>query len=377
MHFGVHEQLLLVGLLLAVAAMLVTAPLLRIPYPIFLVLGGLALGFMPGIPTLQLPPDVVLIAVLPPLLYTSAFFTSLRDLRANARPIGMLAIGLVIATMTVVAVVAHAAVSMSWSAAFVLGAIVSPTDPIAATAIMRRLGVPRRIVTVVEGEALVNDGSALVLYRVAVTAAVSGAFSFWNASWHFIWSVVGGVGIGLIVGFLVAALRRRLDNPPVEVTIALMTGYLAFIPANAADASGVLAVVTAGIYLGWRTPELTSVQTRLQGVAVWEILVFVLNALLFALVGLQLSRILDGLTGWSAWRLAGYGVLVTGTVIGTRFVWTPVFLYLPKLWRRRREGGPTASIGHPILVSWAGMRGAVSLAAALAIPLTTHGAARS
>ena len=255
MHFGVHEQLLLVGLLLAVAAMLVTAPLLRIPYPIFLVLGGLALGFMPGIPTLQLPPDVVLIAVLPPLLYASAFFTSLRDLRANARPIGMLAIGLVIATMTVVAMVAHAAIdSMSWSAAFVLGAIVSPTDPIAATAIMRRLGVPRRIVTVVEGEALVNDGTALVLYRVAITAAVSGAFSFWNASWHFVWSVVGGVGIGLVVAFLIAALRRRLDNPPVEVTIALMTGYLAFIPANAANASGVLAVVTAGIYLGWRTP---------------------------------------------------------------------------------------------------------------------------
>src|SRR5438132_8597652 len=160
MHFGVHEQLLLVGLLLAVAAMLVTAPLLRVPYPIFLVLGGLALGFIPGIPTLQLPPDVVLIAVLPPLLYASAFFTSLRDLRANARPIGMLAIGLVIATMTVVAVAAHAAIdSMSWSAAFVLGAVVSPTDPIAATAIMRRLGVPRRIVTVVEREALVNDGA--------------------------------------------------------------------------------------------------------------------------------------------------------------------------------------------------------------------------
>src|SRR5438874_10225243 len=245
MHFGVHEQLLLVGLLLAVAAMLVTAPLLRTPYPIFLVLGGLALGFMPGIPTLQLPPDVVLIAVLPPLLYTSAFFTSLRDLRASARPIGMLAIGLVIATMTVVAVVAHAAIdSMSWSAAFVLGAIVSPTDPIAATAIMRRLGVPRRIVSIVESESLVNDGTALVLYRVAVVAVVSGTFSVWDASWRFAWSVLGGIAIGLIVGFVTAEVRRRLENPPVEVTIALMTGYLAFIPANAAEASGVLAVFT-------------------------------------------------------------------------------------------------------------------------------------
>ena len=375
MHFGVHEQLLLMGLLLAVAAMLVTAPLVRVPYPIFLVLGGLALGFIPGIPTLQLPPDVVLIAVLPPLLYASAFFTSLRDLRANARPIGMLAIGLVIATTTVVAVVAHTAVdSMSWSAAFVLGAIVSPTDPIAATAIMRRLGVPRRIVTVVEGEALVNDGTALVLYRVAITAAVSGMFSVWNASWHFLWSVVGGVGIGLVVAFLIAALRRRLDNPPVEVTIALMTGYLAFIPANAANASGVLAVVTAGVYLGWRTPELTSVQTRLQGVAVFEILFFVLNALLFALVGLQLSHILDVLTGHSAGTLFKYGLLTTAAVIGTRLVWAPIFLYLPKL-LYRRPGRERGTIGHPIVVAWSGMRGAVSLAAALAIPLSTHSGA--
>src|SRR3989440_4109330 len=371
MHFGVHEQLLLVGLLLAVAAMLVTAPLLRVPYPIFLVLGGLALGFIPGIPTLQLPLDVVLIAVLPPLLYASAFFTSLRDLRANARPIGMLAIGLVIATMTVVAVVAHAAVdSMSWSAAFVLGAVVSPTDPIAATAIMRRLGVPRRIVTVVEGEALVNDGTALVLYRVAVTAAVSGAFSFWNASWHFLWSVVGGVGIGLVVGFLVASLRRRLDNPPVEVTIALMTGYLAFIPANAADASGVLAVVTAGIYLGWRTPELTSVQTRLQGVAVFEILTFVINALVFALVGLQLSGILDALTGHSGGSLMWWGLLITGAVVVSRLIWGPVLMYLPKVLFPRLRHGPIRA-GNPVVVAWSGMRGAVSLAAALAIPLTT------
>src|SRR5438128_393717 len=374
MHFGTHEQLVLVALLVSIAVLLIAAPVLRIPYPIFLVLGGLALGFVPGMPTLQLPPDVVLVAVLPPLLYASAFFTSLRDLRANVRSISVLAVGLVIATTVAVAVVAHMWVdSLSWSAAFVLGAVVAPTDPIAATAIMRRLGVPRRIVSIVESESLVNDGTALVLYKVAVAATVSGTFSLWDASWRFVWSVVGGVGIGLVAGFLIAAVRRRLDNPPVEVTIALMTGYLVFIPANAAGASGVLAVVTAGVYLGWRTPELTSVQTRLQGVAVFEILVFVLNALVFALVGLQLSRILDALIGISAGSLMVYGLVVTAAVVGTRFVWTPVFLYLPKLWRRRREGGPTASIGHPILVSWAGMRGAVSLAAALAIPLTTHG----
>ena len=205
---------------------------------------------------MQLPPALVLVAILPPLLYSSAFFTSLRELRANIRPIGSLSIGLVLTTMVAVAVVAHALVDdMSWTAAFVLGAVVSPTDPIAATAIMRRLGVPRRTVSIVEGESLVNDGTALVLYRVAVTAAVAGTFSIWDASWRLLWSIAGGVAIGLVVGFLVAAVRRRLDNPPVEVTIALLTGYVAFIPANAVSASGVLAVVTAGIYLGWHTPS--------------------------------------------------------------------------------------------------------------------------
>jgi Na+/H+ antiporter len=371
MDFGVHEQLILMGLLIAIAALLVAAPLARIPYPIFLVLGGLVLGFVPGVPNIELPPDVVLIAVLPPLLYASAFFTSLRDLRANAVAIGMLAIPLVIVTTVVVAVVAHEWIdSMSWSSAFVLGAIVSPTDPIAATAIMRRLGVPRRIVTVVEGESLVNDGTALVLYRVAVVAAVSGAFSFWDASWRFFWAVAGGVGIGIAVGHLVAALRRRLDNPPVEVTISLMTGYFAFIPANAAHASGVLAVVTAGVYLGWRTPELTSVQTRLQGVAVWEILAFVLNALLFALVGLQLSRILDELNGQPGSSLIWWGFLATAAVVLTRLLCGPLLIYLPKVIFRRLRHGPL-TIGSPAVIAWCGMRGAVSLAAALAIPLTT------
>jgi len=373
MHFGVHEQLILLALLLAVAALLALAPALRIPYPILLVLGGLALGFVPGIPTVQLPPDLVLIAILPPLLYSAAFFTSLRELRANVRPIGLLAIGLVLTTMVAVAAVAHTFVDdMSWTAAFVLGAVVSPTDPIAASAVMRRLGVPRRTVSIVEGESLVNDGTALVLYRVAITAAVAGTFSIWDASWRLLWSIGGGVAIGLVVGFVVAAVRRRLDNPPVEVTIALITGYLAFIPANAAGASGVLAVVTAGIYLGWRTPELTSYQTRLQGAAVWEIFTFVLNALLFALVGLQLPRILDALTGFSASKLMWWGLLVTATVVVARLVFVPVFTYLPR--RFLGAFGPDAAPppARAFVVSWAGMRGAVSLAAALAVPLTTN-----
>lgn len=373
MDFGVHEQLILMGLLLAVAALLVAAPALHVPYPILLVLGGLALGFLPGVPSLSLPPELVLIAILPPLLYSTAFFTSLRELRDNVRPIGMLAVGLVIVTMSAVAVVAHAMVdNMSWSAAFVLGAVVAPTDPLAASAIMRRLGVPRRIVTVVEGESLVNDGTALVLYRVAVTAAVAGTFSIFDASWRLVWSIGGGVAIGFVVGFLVAAVRRRIENPPVEVTIALITGYLAFIPANAAQASGVLAVVTAGIYLGWRTPELTSYQTRLSGSAVWEIFTFVINALLFALVGLQLPGILDALTGFSAAKLIWWAVVVTGTVVVTRLVFVPVFTYLPKRFLGTfGPNDPAPPIARSSVVAWAGMRGAVSLAAALAVPLTT------
>jgi monovalent cation/hydrogen antiporter len=372
-HFTTHDELILLALLAVLAAFLIAAPALRIPYPILLVLGGLALGFVPGVPRLSLPPDVVLVAVLPPLLYLSAYRTSVRDLRANSRAIAILAIGLVVATTVSVAVVAHAWVdSMSWAAAFTLGAVVAPTDPIAASAIMRRLGVSRHLVSVIESESLVNDGTALVLYRVAVVAAVSGTFSAWEVTWRFAWAVVGGVAIGLAVGFVIAEVRRRIDNPSVEVTIALMTGYFAFIPANAASASGVIAVVTAGVYMGWRTPELTSVQTRLQGEAVWGIVAFVLNALLFALVGLQLARILDAVTEWSAADLARWGLLVTGAVILTRIVWLPVFTHLPRLFSSRPAVKP---FSHTFLISWAGMRGAVSLAAALAIPLTTDAGA--
>src|SRR4249919_4157510 len=250
-------------LLTAGAGMLVLVPKLRIPYPILLVLGGLALGFVPGLPTIDLPPDLVLVGVLPPLLYGAAFFTSLRDLRANVRPIGLLAVGLVVVTTVGVAVVAHAFVDgLTWPSAFVLGAIVSPTDPIAATAIARRLGVPRKLVTIIEGESLVNDGTGLVLYRAAVAAVVTGSFSALYTGGLFLVSAFGGVAVGLAVGWIVRQVRRRLDNPPAEVTISLLTGYFAYIPAELIGVSAVIAAVTAGIYLGWYTPELTTAEVR-------------------------------------------------------------------------------------------------------------------
>jgi Na+/H+ antiporter len=354
LEFGGREELVLLAILAGITALTALAPVLRVPYPILLVIGGLALGFIPGVPELTLPPELVLVGVLPPLLYSAAFFTSLRDLRAKFRPIGQLAVGLVLATMVAVALVAHYATGLSWSASFVLGAIVAPTDPIAATAIARRMGVPRRIVTIVEGESLINDATALVLYGTAVTAVVAGTFSLFEASLEFVVSVVGGIAIGLAVGWVVALVRIRLDNIPAEILISLLSGYLAYIPAESLGVSGVLAAVTIGIYLGWRSPELSTPAMRLQTIPVWETLVFVVNALLFTLIGMQLQPILDSLSGISTGELIADALAVVATVMAVRILWV--------LARPER---------YPFVVGWMGMRGAVSLAAALALPLET------
>jgi CPA1 family monovalent cation:H+ antiporter len=349
------------------AALLALAPTLRIPYPILLVLGGLVIGVLPSMPELAFRPELVFFGVLPPLLYGAAFFTSLRDLRANVRPIGMLAIGLVAATTAGVAVVAHTFIDdLTWPSAFVLGAIVSPTDPIAATAIARRLGVPRKFVSIVEGESLVNDGTGLVLYRVAVAAVLSATVSAWDSAGLFVGTALGGVAVGLAVGWIVRQVRRRLDNPPAEITISLMTGYFAFLPAELIGVSAVLAAVTAGVYLGWHTPELTTSQVRVQGLAVWEIVQYLLNALLFVLVGLQLPIILDDLEDIPAGDLVAYALLLVATVIALRFAWVFVVMAMPK-WLVHG----TLSWRGCVFLSWAGMRGAVSLAAALALPLQT------
>ncbi|MGZ4379864.1 MAG: cation:proton antiporter, partial [Gaiellaceae bacterium] len=313
--FGTTQELQLLVLLVSGAALLILSGPLRIPYPILLVLGGLLLGFGPGVPVVSMPPEVVLIGILPPLLYTSAYRTGLRELRHNLRPIGLLAVGLVAVTTVGVAMVAHAITGLPWAESFVLGAVVSPTDPIAATAIGRRFGVPRRLIDIVEGESLVNDGTALVLLRTAIVAAVTGVFSPWAAGGRLALNIVGGVAVGLAVGYVIRRVRRKLDNPPLEVTIAFLTGYLAFLPAAALGVSGVLAVVTAGVYMGWYTPELTTVQTRLQGQGFWEILTFLLNVLLFGLIGLQLRPILDSISGLGGWSLAGDAIAIVLAVM--------------------------------------------------------------
>jgi monovalent cation/hydrogen antiporter len=370
-HLDVQDGVVALALIVAVATMLAIAPALRIPYPILLVLGGLAIGLVPGMPEFELQPELVFFGILPPLLYGAAFFTSLRDLRANVRPIGLLAIGLVAVTTVAVAVVAHAFIDgLSWASAFVLGAIVSPTDPLAATSIARRLGVPRKLVMIVEGESLLNDGSGLVLYRVAVAAVLTGSFSALDTGGLFVISAAGGIGVGLAVGWIVRQVRRRLHNPPAEITISLLTGYAAFISAELAGVSAVLAAVTAGIYLGWHTPELTTAQVRLQAYAVWEIVQYLLNAFLFVLVGLQLPVVVDALDDVPATTLLAYAALVSVTVIAVRFVWVFAVLNAPK-WIARR----LSSWRGAVFLSWAGMRGALSLAAALALPLETDAGA--
>jgi Na+/H+ antiporter len=367
MHLDLQTGLVALSLLLAVATLLAIAPALRIPYPILLVIGGLMLGVVPGMPEFELQPEIVFFGVLPPLLYISAFFTSLRDLRATMKPIGLLAVGLVVATTVGVAVIAHAFIKgLSWPSAFVLGAIVSPTDPLAATSIARRFGVPRKLVTIVEGESLVNDGTGLVAYRVAVAAVVAGSFSAFYTGGLFVVSVGGGIAVGLAVGWIVRQIRRRLDNPPAEITISLLTGYIAFIPAELIGVSAVIAAVTAGVYLGWHTPELTNAQVRIQATGVWEIVQYLLNALLFVLIGLQLPVVLDALGEYSTATLVGYAALVSGAVIVLRFAWVFAVLQAPK-WIARRM----SSWRGAVFVSWAGMRGGVSLAAALALPLRT------
>src|SRR5438128_2980475 len=271
--------ILVLGLLVAMVALAIIAPRLHIPYSILLVLGGLLLGFVPGLPRFTLDPDVVFLLFLPPLLYSSARLTSWRDFRANLRPICLLALGLVLLTTVAVAVVAHVLIpELPWAVAFVLGAIVSPTDAVAATAIAQRLGIPRRIVTIFEGESLVNDATGLVAYRFAVAAVVAGVFSPFEASLQFVVVSVGGIALGLAAGWSLSYVHRWLNNPPLEITITLLTPFVVYLLGEEVlQVSGVLATVTTGLYLTWRAPTFFSSGTRLQANAVWEMLIFLLN----------------------------------------------------------------------------------------------------
>ena len=367
------SELLIGGLLVAVAGLGALARWLSVPYPIVLVVGGALFGFIPGVPTVKLNPSIVLVVFLPVLLYGAAFFANLGDIRANLRAITLASVGLVLATMVAVAVVAHELVGIPWSAAFALGAVVSPTDPLAAGLIMRRLDVPRRLVSAAEGEGLFNDATALVAYRVAVGAVVAGTFSLGHATLALIADATGGIAIGLAVGWVIAEIRKRTPDPQLSVTISLVSGYAAFIPADAVGASGVLAAVTTGIYMGIRGPSIIAPRTRLQGFFAWDLLAFIINSTLFVLVGVQLRTIVQNLSGYSTMTLVGWALAISGVAVIIRIVWFFTVPYLVRLLDRRpSQRARRIPARNRLLLGWSGMRGAVSLAAALALPLSTN-----
>jgi CPA1 family monovalent cation:H+ antiporter len=368
-----QAELLIAGILVAIAGLGALARRLAIPYPIVLVIGGVIFGFIPGVPTVTLDPNVVLVVFLPILVYSAAFFANLGDIRQNLRAITLSSVGLVLATMTAVAIVAHAVVGLPWAAAFALGAIVSPTDPLAAGVIMRSLDAPRRLVSSIEGEGLFNDATALVALRVAVGAVVAGSFSLGEAVLALIADAAGGIAIGLAVGWVIAEIRKRTPDPQINVTISLVSGYAAFVPANALGASGVLAAVTTGIYMGIRGPSIIPARVRLQGFFTWDILDFIINSALFVLVGLQLRGIMQDLSGYTARQLVGWALAICGVTVLIRVVWFFTVPYLIRaLDRRPSQRERRLPARQRLVIGWSGTRGAVSLAAALALPLTVN-----
>jgi len=367
-----HTIEVILGVFAAVAALALLSRRVPIPYPILLVIGGLMLALIPGLPPVPLNPELVFLFFLPPLLYPAALFTSWRDFHANLRPIALLAVGLVLFTTTAVAYLAHYFIEgLPLAAGFVLGAIVSPPDAIAATAIAERLRIPRRIVTILEGESLVNDATALVAFRFAVVALATGTFSLGSAMAQFFYVGLGGIATGLVVGWMSAKITKPIDDPPIEITISLLTPFAAYLPAEQMHVSGVLAVVAAGLYYGWRVPELTSSRTRLVGGPVWEMVEFLLNGFIFLLIGLQLPQVLRNLAGRSIPQLFWYATAISLAVILIRILWVFPATYLPRvLFKRLRQCDPCPAWQHVTIVAWTGMRGVVSLAAALALPLT-------
>ncbi len=347
-------------LLIGAAVLVRLADAVSVPYPIVLVLGGLAAGSMPGVPELELEPEIVFLVFLPPLLQAAGWFASPQELKVEVRPVGLLVVGLVVATMCAVAVVAHATVDgMSWAAAFILGAVVAPTDPVAALATFGRLGVPERAKLLVEGEAMLNDAVPLVAFRVAIAAALSGTFSFFDATLDFIVAAAGGIAVGFATGWLLVQLIRRIPDRALAIFVSLLAAWASYIGAEELHVSGVLAAVVAGLYGGWHANSTLDADTRLSALAFWEVLVFALNATLFVLLGTQFPAIIEELDAEVALgELIGAGLLLAVTVAAVRILW----LLLP-------DPGLGDSLGDRLAVGWAGMRGAISLAAALSIPL--------
>ncbi|MBA2562487.1 MAG: Na+/H+ antiporter, partial [Chitinophagaceae bacterium] len=356
----------------------VFADKIKLPYPILLVGVGLFIGFMPFLPELVVSPDIIFLIFLPPILYDAAFKTSWLDFKKEIRPISTLAITLVFFTTVTVAIAAHYFIpGFSWPLAFVLGAIVSPPDAVAATNITKGLGLNRKVITIIEGESLVNDASALIAYRYAVAAVISGGFVFWKAGLEFLKVSTGGILIGLVLGYvLVYAHKKIKDNAIVETSLSLLTPLLAYLLAERIHCSGVLAVVTAGLLISWRSREIFTYQTRLQTKVVWETVIFLLNGVIFILIGLQLPPIVKSLSKDGLSTMIGYGLLISLVTIIIRILWVFAGAYHQSLLNRKandpskEDSTEAVSWKNVLIVAWTGTRGVVSMATALALPFT-------
>jgi monovalent cation/hydrogen antiporter len=371
-----HTIEVIIILLAVVTALAEITDRVRIPYPILLVLAGIGIGIIPGLPPVTLDPEIVFLIFLPPILYSAAWTTSWVDFKAAKRPITLLAIGCVIFSTCAIAWVAHTFIpGFNWAEAFVLGAIISPPDAVAATAATKGLGVPKRVVTVLEGESLVNDSTGLIAYRYAVAAVVTGTFSLVDASLQFFIVAGGGVLFGLLMGFIFKWIHKITpDNPTTDTTLTFLVPFITYLAAEKMHLSGVLAVVAAGLYLSWHSSEIFSQQTRLQAQGSWSTMIFIINGIVFILIGLQLPEILAGIDQTSFSMLLKYGAIVSLAVIVGRIIWVYPGAYIPRwLSKKVREREPDTNIRLVTVVAWSGMRGVVSLAAALALPLTIEG----
>lgn len=370
-----HGIATVIILLAIVTALAEVTDRIRVPYPILLVLSGIGIGLIPGLPRIALSPDVLFLIFLPPILYSAAWNTSWPDFKAARRPITLLAIGCVLFTTCAVAWIAHTFIpGMGWQEAFVLGAIISPPDAIAATASTKGLAVPKRIITVLEGESLVNDATGLIVYRFAVAAVVSGSFSLWQAGLQFVLVSLGGIGLGLALARVIRWIHGITPgNPTTDTTLTFLTPFIAYLSAESIHVSGVLAVVTSGLYLSWHSSQIFSHQTRLQAYSSWSTAVFLLNGVVFILIGLQLPGILESLDDVAFMTLLKYGAIVSLAVIMGRILWVYPAAYIPRLSKRVRKREPETNAKLVTIVAWSGMRGVVSLAAALAVPLVVEG----
>jgi monovalent cation/hydrogen antiporter len=364
---------ILISLLAVIAAISVLAARLEVPPAILLVAAGVALALIPGLPSVRLAPDFVLLFILPPVIYSSAVAMDWREFRFNLRPISLLAVGCVAFTTLATAAAAHWILGLSWPEGFVLGAIVSPPDALAPLSLARKMQIPRRLLVILEGEGLANDATALVLYRFAVAAVSAGVFSFDKALGAFAVITAGEILWGLAVGWLMLRVRRWVCDPSVEIMLSVLTPFVAYWPPQHLGGSGVLATVTAGLYISWNGLQLISAATRLQGVFFWRFLIYLIEGMVFLVTGLQARSLIAQSSSYSTSELAISAAVVCAVVIVARFVWLYPATYIPRwLSPRLARRDPSPPWQWPFALAFTGIRGMVSLAAALAIPFVTE-----